>query len=84
MAKDVVSVCLDYGIPWLEEHSTIEGAIRFALSRNTPYWASIFSLMLENHENAKKYLIEAINKASPNPYFKSQLEDWGRSNGLVA
>ena len=82
-AEEVVSACLNYGIPWLDEHSTIEGAIQFALSRNTPYWAAIFALLLENRESAKRYLVEAIGKASPNPQLQSRLEDWGRSNGLV-
>ena len=84
IAKEVVSVCVDYGIPWLEKHSTIEGAIQFALSRNTPYWAAVFSLLLENRKDAKNYLVEAISNASPNPHLKSRLEDWGRSNSLVA
>jgi hypothetical protein len=84
IAKEVVSACVHYGIPWLEQQSTVEGAIQFALSRNTPYWAAIFSLLHENRENAKKYLIEALDNASPNPQFKSRLEDWGRSNGLLA
>ncbi|SRR5258706_2804968 len=83
VAQEVVLACIDYGLPWLDEHSTLEGAIKFALSRKTPYWASIFSLALENRENAKQYLSEAILKASQNPSHKSWLENWGRSNGLV-
>jgi len=83
IAQEVVSACVNYGLPWLDEYSTIKGAIKFALSRKTPYWASIFSLLLENRENAKQYLAEAILKASQNPSHKSWLENWGRSNGLV-
>ena len=83
IAQEVVSACLQYGIPWLEEHSTVEGAIQFALSRNTPYWAAIFSLLKENRDDAKKYLVEAMDKASPNPPFKSRLQDWGRYNDLI-
>lgn len=84
IAKETVSACVDYGLPWIAEYSTIEGAIKFALSRNTPYWASIFSLVLDNRDNAKQYLLEAIVKASSNPSHQSMLIDWGRSNGLVS
>ncbi len=83
IAKEVVSACVNYGLSWLDEHSTLEGAIKFSLSRKTPWWASIFSLLLENRENAKQYLSEAILKASQNPNLQSRLMDWGRSNGLV-
>lgn len=83
IAQEVVLACVGYGLPWLDEHSTVEGAIKFSLSRNTPYWAAIFSLLLNNRENAKQYLSEAIVKASKNPGHKSWLEVWGRSNGLV-
>jgi hypothetical protein len=84
IAKETVSACVDYGLPWIAEYSTIEGAIKFVLSRNTPYWAAIFSLILDDRENAKQYLSEAIMKASRNPSHKSLLIDWGRSNGLVS
>jgi hypothetical protein len=82
IAQDVVTACLRYGLPWLEEHSTIEGAIRFSLSINKPYWAAIFSILLENRENAKRYLSEAILKASHNPTLQLILEEMGYSNGL--
>jgi uncharacterized protein DUF4304 len=84
IAQEAVSACMNYGLPWLDEHSTIEGALNFSLSRKTPYWAAIFSLLLNNRENAKQYLTEAIIKASQNPSLQSRLEDWGRSKGLVA
>lgn len=84
IAQEVSSACVKYGLPWLDEHSTIEGAIKFSLSRKTPYWAAIFSLLLNNREDAKQYLLEAIAKASQNTSHKSWLEVWGRSNGLVA
>jgi len=83
IAKEAASVCQDYGLPWLEEHSTLEGALQFALLRKTPYWASIFSLLLKNRENAERYLAEAISNATQSPDFKSNLMDWGRSQGLV-
>jgi len=84
IAQEVVSACVNYGLHWLDEHSTIEGALKFSLSRKTPYRAAIFSLLLNNRENAKQYLAEAIMKASQNPSHKSWLVDWGHSNGLVA
>jgi hypothetical protein len=84
IAQKVASACMDCGLLWLNEHSTIEGAIKFSLSQKTPYWASIFSLLLGNRENAKQYLLEAIMKASQNPGLQSRLENWGRSNGLVS
>jgi hypothetical protein len=84
IAEELAFACVEYGIPWLEEHSTIEGAIQFfTLSRKNPYWAAIFSIILGNHQNAKKYLDEAISNASPNPELKSHLESWGRSVGLI-
>lgn len=84
IGQEVVLACVNYGLPWLNEHSTVEGAIKFSLSRKMPYWAAIFSLLVENREDAGQYLAEAILKASQNPSLQSQLEDWGRSNGLVA
>jgi hypothetical protein len=84
LAQKVVSACMSYGFPWLEEHSTIEGAINFSLSRKEFFHAAIFSLLHENREYAKQYLSEAIMESSHNPYFQSRLEDWGRSNGLFA
>ena len=83
IAQEVGSACVKYGLPWLDEYSTIEGAIKFSLSRKTPYWAAIFSLLLDNRENAQQYLSEAIAKASQNPNHKSWLEVWGRSHGLI-
>jgi hypothetical protein len=86
ITKDVVSAWLNYGKPWLENCSTPEGTMRFILLRKNPYWASVFSLMHGNHENAKLYLDEAISKASQSPdkFAYSRLQDWGRSQGLVA
>ena len=84
IAKEVVSACMDFGLPWLERHSTIEGAIQFDRStKKIPFGAAIFSLLLEEREIAKQYLTEAIDRASPNPRFQSQLEKWGRSKGLI-
>ncbi len=83
IAKEVISALLNYGKPWLEEHSTFEGALQFVAKRKMPYWASVFSLMLGKQENARHYLFDAINQSSQNPSLKSRLEDWGRSKGLL-
>jgi len=48
IAKEVVAACTNFALPWLEEHSTIEGAIQFSRSLRIPYWAAIFSLLLED------------------------------------
>jgi hypothetical protein len=83
IAKDVVVACMDFGLPWLEELSIFEGAIQFSRSLKIPFLAAIFSLLIEDRENAKKYLVDAIEKASPNLRFQTQMEKWGRSKGLI-
>ncbi|MFT3894066.1 MAG: DUF4304 domain-containing protein [Anaerolineales bacterium] len=83
IGQEVVSVCTNYGLPWLDAHSTLAGALQFSLSRKYPFWAAIFSLLLDNRETAKQYLSEAIMEVSQKPSLQSQLEDWGRSKGLV-
>ena len=82
IAKEVTSAWLKYGKSWLDEYSTLEGALRFSSSRMTPYWTSIFSLTLGSKENVPHYLSEAITEAAQNPGFTSRLKEWGRSKGL--
>ncbi len=85
IAEDVNAAWENYGKSWLENCSTYDGAIQFVLSRKTPYWASVFSLMQGNRENAKRFLDEAIGSASrsPDKHIYSRLQDWGRAQGLL-
>ncbi|MBI5954652.1 MAG: DUF4304 domain-containing protein [Chloroflexi bacterium] len=83
IAKEVAVAWLDYGEPWLEENSTIEGSYQFVLSRKMLLSASVFSLMLGNRKTAEQHLYDAISQASRNPRYKSRLENWGRSQGFI-
>lgn len=83
LAKEINKCWLEYGKPWINKHTSIDQAIEFSLSRKTPYWASIFSLMQNDKEKAQYYLNEALEQTNKNPDFYLRLQNWGKRNELI-
>jgi len=51
IAHELTLACMCYGLPWLDAHSTIEGALKFLQIQKIPKWVANFSRLLDNRED---------------------------------
>ena len=81
--RELREVLEQHAFPAFERLSTLRG-LRDALARSPDlFWAAHASLLLGDHNEAKRLLDLALKKASGNPEFSKMVREWGRRQGLL-
>lgn len=81
LGREVASVVIDVALPWLEDASTLEGALRYCAMRGNFWFHTIFALAAGERAMAESSFRRAIETAGHGE-FRERLLYWGRKHGL--
>jgi hypothetical protein len=73
LGKEVASIWVEYGKPWLEARSSLDGARVHFLQENENLFLAMVSLAMGNTAEAEVWLDKAVDQ---NPFCKDYVNSW--------